>query len=115
MIRFRLTFGLVVLKNFRLRPWEGCLTVIMGVFFFLILGVTVIWNLFFPGVSFNNAYDEVKGQGSSENQRTRFRVEKNESVTLHYVRISAQSLVVTYRNATLRGPCVYPRNIPEKI
>ena len=72
MIRFRLTFGLVVLKNFRLRPWEGCLTVIMGVIFLLILGVTVIWNLFFPGVSFNNAYDEVKGRGSSDNQGKRF-------------------------------------------
>ena len=41
----RLTFGLVVLKNFRLRPWEGCLTLIMGVIFFLMLGITVIWDL----------------------------------------------------------------------
>ena len=74
MICFRLTFGLVVLKNFRLRPWEGCLTLIMGVLFFLILGVTVIWNVFFPGVSFNNAYDEVKGQGSSDMNMWSFRV-----------------------------------------
>ena len=66
MICFRLTFGLVVLKNFRLRPWEGCLTLIMGVLFFMILGITVIWNVFFPGVSFNNAYDEVKGQGFTD-------------------------------------------------
>ena len=62
----RLTFGLVVLKNFRLRPWEGCLTLIMGVIFILMLGITVIWNVFFPSVSFNNAYDEVKGPGSSD-------------------------------------------------
>ena len=42
------------------------MTLIMGVIFFLMLGITVIWNVFFPSVSFNNAYDEVKGPGSSD-------------------------------------------------
>ena len=39
---------------------------IMGLIFILMLVVTVIWNVFFPTVSFNNAYDELKDLNQTE-------------------------------------------------